>query len=198
MHSTPPTNTPVNPTRRSVLSLAAGSLAAAIPTAALAADNPDAEIIAAGAKFEELFSKWTDIRFVWAKLMRTAHEMRRAKFGEKYLLSDAHPACRYLAEITEQSGCRAADDAISVYYDEMDQLAELIRDTPITTIAALHAKVIVSIWNCWPCSALHDGCLTYLDEDSHLSLLNAAIDLTGLSDMVTRIEDRLEADVVQS
>jgi hypothetical protein len=42
VHSTPPTNTPVEPTRRHLLTVAAGAVAATIPTAALmAATAPD-------------------------------------------------------------------------------------------------------------------------------------------------------------
>ena len=80
VHSTPPTNTsatnppgPVDPTRRRLLTVAAGgAVAAAIPTAALpiaaaapaAAHTLDAELIELGARFEPLVDRYYAVRAI--------------------------------------------------------------------------------------------------------------------------------------
>jgi hypothetical protein len=58
--STPPTNTSVDPTRRQLLTVAGGAVAAAIPTttALTMAGNPDAELIELGAQFEPLVDRY--------------------------------------------------------------------------------------------------------------------------------------------
>ena len=55
----------------------------AAPSIAIA-NEADAEIIAAGKKFEELFPKYMKVWFQWSRLMREAHDQTNAKFGDDY------------------------------------------------------------------------------------------------------------------
>jgi hypothetical protein len=99
VHSTPPTNTsatnppgPVDPTRRHLLTIAAGgAVAAAIPAATLpiaaaapaaAAHTLDAELIELGARFEPLVDQYYAAHRRWSLSLSQAHAERDREFGE--------------------------------------------------------------------------------------------------------------------
>jgi acyl-coenzyme A thioesterase PaaI-like protein len=68
VYSTPPTNTPVDPTRRHLLTIAAGgAVAAAVDIAALAAATAIDPIYAAIERHKEAAVVWDAAVDVWAK-----------------------------------------------------------------------------------------------------------------------------------
>src|ERR1700730_6887627 len=133
--STPPTNTskidpPVDPTRRRLLCVAAGgAVAAAIPTAVLAAAQTlDAELIELGARFEPLVDQYYVAHRRWSGSLAQAHAEHDAEFGD--------PADRNYESTTEivaafSDSCERwdvheADDALSAIHDEVKELVNAI------------------------------------------------------------------------
>jgi hypothetical protein len=208
--STPPTNTPIDTTRRRFLSQAAGVAAGGAAVAALgvaampaSAHQCDAEIVAAGAKFETLLTKWLPVWLEWARLWRDAQEETEAKFGEENLdntawhlpLIGTAPATIFLIEAIERNGCDRASQAQCDIFEQMVPLAELIRESEATSLAGLRAKTLVSMLDFWPGFADHDGNLSFdVAETSHYSIFSGAVAVTGLADFVGDIEKRLIAD----
>jgi hypothetical protein len=94
----------------------------------------------------------------------------------------------------EQNGCRKASDRLSEIHEEMEPLADLIREAAPETIEGLRAKTLVAIWECQPSSSTHEGEFDFDNEDSHRSLFHAAVAMTGLSEMVSAIGVRLQID----
>jgi hypothetical protein len=201
VHSTPPTNTPVDTTRRRFLSNAASlatagtAIALAIPPAPAAATsaNPDAEIVAAGKAFEPLLSKYLDAKFVWARLWREAGDERDAKFPDDDFDVQG-PKWIFHSEVAERNGCMEAADRLSAIWQEMEPLSDLIREAAAETIEGLRAKTLVAIWDCQPACATHEGGFEFSDRRSHWSLFHAAVAVTGLSEMVSAIDIRLQVD----
>jgi hypothetical protein len=76
----------------------------------------------------------------------------------------------------------------------MEPIAQFIRDEDIVSLAGLRSKALVAIWDCRPTCASHGGYFDFGNTESHYSLFNAAVALTGLSDMVSSIDTRLQAD----
>jgi len=75
-----------------------------------------------------------------------------------------------------------------------DPLADVIRETPVRTVAGLRSKSLVALLDCWPSAARHDGNLSFGDEISHWSLFEAAVNATGLASLLNSINEKLEAD----
>lgn len=178
---------------------AAGALAAGPAFAA----NPDAEIIAAGAKFEALLSEYIYGWFEWARLHRAGRAQVYAKFGH-----DEHnaawtqpnlgksPAMKYLTQVLGENGTRAASDAQAALWEPMELLADLIRETDVESLAGLRSKTFVALWDCLPLSTEHDGSLSF--EDEYLrSLFNGAVAVTGLSEFVSSVCERFKNDATE-
>jgi hypothetical protein len=159
--------------------------------------NPDAEIIAAGAAFETLFNKYLDLRFVWARLMREAGAEMEAKYP-KANDSFNSPKWAFKSQALERNGGRDVSERLSVISDEMLPLESLIRDAATITVEGLRAKMLVAVRDCLPIRATHNGYLTFEDDQSHWSLFNGAAAVTGLSETVASICERLEADATIS
>jgi hypothetical protein len=183
--------------RRSVLGqIAAGATVAvvAIPTAA-SPTNPDAEIIAAGKAFEPLLSKYLDAQFIWTRLSREASDATDAKYpSDDFDGRGENPKWAFHLQMGEQNGSSKAHDRLSEIHEEMEPLADLIRETPAETIEGLRAKTLVAILECQPSCSDHEGEFDFSDEDSHRSLFHAAVAVTGLSEMVSAIGIRLQID----
>ena len=174
----------------------------AIP--AVAASNPDAEVIAAGQKFEDLFSRYMPAWLKWARLHREAKAETEAKFGKGYhRVAWQHPTPgkspgqKYLSEALARNGASQASDAIEVLYDEMEPLAEFIRETDIESMEGLRAKALVAMWDSRPTGATHSVYLNFEDEQSLCSLLTGAIAATGLSDLFGSFIEQIEAEATK-
>jgi hypothetical protein len=207
VHSTPPTNTPIEPTRRRFLSQTAGvaaggaalALATIPPASATAAPASaldtvfglDAEIIAAGKAFEPLLSKYLDAQFIWMRLSLEASDAADAKYPSDNH-DDDHPKWAFHLQMGEQNGCTKASARLSEIHEEMEPLADLIREASSETIEGLRAKTLVAIWDCQPIYSTHEGEFNFSDKDSHQSLFHAAVAMTGLSEMVSAIGARLQ------
>jgi hypothetical protein len=203
VHSTPPTNTPIDPSRRRFLSQAAGIAAGGTvlaltmiepaPAAATSA-NPDAEIVAAGKAFEPLLSRYLDAQFVWARLVRETGDERDAKFPDDDF-DVGSPKWIFHSEAAKRNGCTEAAAHLSAIWQEMEPLSDLIREAAAETIEGLRAKTLVAIWDCQPVCATHEGGFEFSDQRSHWSLFHAAVAVTGLSEMmVSAIDIRLQVD----
>jgi hypothetical protein len=86
VHSTPPTNTPVDTTRRRLLTIAAGGAVAALPIAAAQAGATqalDAELIDLGTRFEPLVDRYYVARKRWARSLVAAHAEHDREFGDR-------------------------------------------------------------------------------------------------------------------
>jgi hypothetical protein len=94
----------------------------------------------------------------------------------------------------EQNGSSKAHNRLSEIHEEMEPLADLIRETAPETIEGLRAKTLVAIWDCQPSFSTHEGEFDFENEDSHRSLFHAAVAMTGLSEMVSAIGIRLQID----
>lgn len=186
-------------TRRGFLSTAAAALtASAVVTVPALAANPDAEIIAAGEAFEALFNKYLDLRFVWARLARAAHDEMEAEYPKATHRFDGptgrDPKWTFKHQVLERNGGDDASERLAAISDEMLPLENLIRDAATTTVEGLRAKVLVAVHDCLPICATHDGLLNFEDAKSHWSLFNGALAVTGLSKIVAQIDERLQAD----
>jgi hypothetical protein len=204
---------PAVSTRRRFLSQAAGAAAggavlalAAIPPAA-AAGAPastldpvyglDAEIIAAGKAFEPLLSKYLDAQFIWTRLSREARAATDAKYpSDDFDGPGENPKWAFHLQMGEQNGCTKASARLSEIHEEMEPLADLIREAGVQTIEGLRAKTLVAIWECQPIYSTHEGEFDFSNKDSHQSLFHAAVAMTGLSEMVSAIGIRLQIDAV--
>lgn len=192
-------------TRRSLLSAAvgvAGAGAAVIATATpVMADQTETEIITAGRKFEEMFSRYMPAWFQWARLAREAKTETKAKFGVDYSapawsepLPGKSPAQLFLHNALVSNGADGAAVAIDALHQEMEPIAEFIRDMEIKSLAGLRAKAFVAIWDSRPTCAIHSGCLNFEDEWSLYSLMTGVIAVTGLTDLFGAFVEQVERD----
>jgi hypothetical protein len=161
----------------------------------------DAETVAAAEEFEPLLRKYIPAYFEWTKLSRAAHAEAREKFGDDYSsdgwskpLAGTSPGTAFLYEAHKRNGCDQASRATGALREEMEPLAEAIRDADIITIVGLRAKTLVAIWDALPMCSGHDGVFDLDDERIHWSLFSGAIAVTGLSDMVDTLQDELQVD----
>jgi hypothetical protein len=155
---------PVDPTRRRLLTVAAGgAVAAAIPTAALpiaaaapaAANTLDAELIELGARFEPLVDQYYAVRAIWARAMTRSHSEHDRKFGEPRD-RDYHdtPEIRAAWEETcERNGLHDACARQSAIWEEMKPIADVINAASVTSIEGLRAKALVALWEVAPLCA---------------------------------------------
>jgi len=154
-----------------------------------------AEIIAAGKAFEPLLSKYLDAQFIWTRLSREASDETDAKFpSDDFDGPGENPKWAFHLQMGEQNGCRKASERLSEIHEEMEPLADLIRETASETIEGLRAKTLVAIWDCQPIYATHEGGFNFSKGDSHCSLFHAAVAITGLTEMVSAIAIRLQID----
>jgi hypothetical protein len=161
----------------------------------------DTEIITAGQKFEEMFSRYMPAWFEWARLHRDARAEAEAKFGDDYSSPawrepspGQSPAEKFFHNTLVRNGTDRASDAVHALHQEMEPLAEFIRDGEIKSLAGLRAKALVAMWDSRPDCAIHDGCLNFEDEWSLHSLMTGVVAVTGLPDLYGAFVERIEAD----
>jgi hypothetical protein len=192
--------------RRRFLAVAGAASAVSVGVLAAAAmpvpvPQCDAQVVAAGVRFEELFEKYVPAWFDWARLHCEAKEEAEAKFGEENLdsaawtlpLTGTAPAFLFQLEVSERNGCDNAGALENALAGQMAPFAELIRESEVTSLAGLRAKTLVSVLDFWPSIADHDGNFQF-DENSHYSLFAGAVAVTGLSGLVGDLEKRLLAN----
>ena len=162
VHSTPPTNTskirPVDPTRRHLLTVAAGGATAlALPTtrAAAAVQMLDAELIELGARFEPLVDQYYVAQRRWSGSLARAHAEHDREFGDPADRNYEYPQeiVAAFSDSCERSGANEADDALSAICQEMKQLANAINAAPVNSIEGLRAKALVAFWEVAPLCA---------------------------------------------
>jgi hypothetical protein len=155
--------------------LVSSAIAGAVTISPVEMANPDAEIIAAGKKFGELLPKYMTAWFEWSRLQREASAETHARFGKNHgspaWMEGKRPAQVFLHEALERNGTRQASEAVEALYDEMEPIAELIRDSDIESLAGLRSKALVAIWDSRPTCAVHKGVLNFEDEWSLHSLV---------------------------
>jgi hypothetical protein len=78
--------------------------------------------------------------------------------------------------------------------EEMQPLADTIRTADVTSIAGLRAKTLVAIWDYQPLGSRHQGGFDFENEETHRSLFHGAAAATGLSEIVSAIDMRLQID----
>lgn len=170
--------------------------------AAAASSTVDAEIIAAGEKFQALFEKFMPIWLDHARLSREAQAAADTKFGSDYHsdawckpFSATSPASLFFFEELKRNGADKASDAEQALFDQMYPIAEQIRDIEVSSLAGLRAKTLVAIWETRPGSSDHDGVLDFETRDHH-SMVVAAVKLTGLEDLFGWFVEGIEKDAI--
>jgi len=146
--------------------------------------------------FEPLLSRYLDVQFIWARLARDAQAEMEAKFPPDDFegLPGKHPKWIFHGEVLDRNGCSNARDRLSAIHEEMEPIADSIRSSGAETIEGLRAKTLVAMWDCLPMCATHEGGFEFENDESHWSLFHAAAAVTGLAEMVSAIDIRLQID----
>jgi hypothetical protein len=195
--STPPTNTsaidhpmmfpPVDPTRRRLLAVAAGSAVAALPIAAAvpaaAAQTIDAELIELGARFEPLVDQYYAVRAIWARAMTRSHSEHDRKFGEPRDrdYQDTAEIRAAWEEARERNGLDDVCARQSAIWEEMKPIADAINASPVNSIEGLRAKGMVAFWGVAPLCA-GDNEFSFDDAYPFQQLFTAVAEVCGLKD----------------
>jgi hypothetical protein len=103
-----------------------------------------------------------------------------------------------LSAALKRNGGRAAEKRMTALFDDMEPLAEAIKDAAASSLGGLRAKALVLLFEVRPGSAHHEGALEFADDGgASRSLFYAAAELTGLTPMVREIERRFAADATE-
>jgi hypothetical protein len=108
--STPPTNTPVDTTRRHLLTIAAGGAVAALSIAAAqaaAAQTLDAELIELGARLEPLVDRYYVAQRRWSGSLARAHAEHDQEFGDPADRNYAYPTGTPSSDVIKRHGLSA-------------------------------------------------------------------------------------------
>jgi hypothetical protein len=194
VHSTPPTNTPisqnsvVDPTRRLLLTVAAGGAVAATAIAttaqaAPAAQTLDAELIELGARFEPLVDRYYVVHRRWSAALAQAHAEHDREFGDPADRNFEHPPeiTKAFDDSCERSGTSEASEALSAIFKEMAPLANAINAASVTSIEGLRAKALVAFWEVTPLFAGSTE-FSFADAYPFQQLFTAVAELCGLKD----------------
>jgi hypothetical protein len=191
--STPPTNTsatnpsgPVDPTRRRLLTVAAGGAVAALPIAAAApaaAHTLDAELIELGARFEPLVDRYYVAHRRWSAALAQAHAEHDAEFGDPADRDFEHPPeiRKAFEDSCKRSGTNTAAEALHAIFKEIAPLANAINAASVSSIDGFRAKALVAFWEVAPSCA---GETEFSFEDAYpfQQLFTAVAELCGLKD----------------
>ncbi len=192
-------STTKNPTRRTILAGATALPAvAALPVIADAAANPDAELVALGARLEPLFLEYASNNYEWARRAMAANA-EVGNFPDNWLemtkaQQDAHISSS--CEAHERHGANAYQDRITKLHEDIEPIAERIVDATATSLGGLRAKALALLWEARPSSA-DSTTFDFRDDDdggAARSLFEAAANLTGLMPVVRMLEARLAGD----
>jgi hypothetical protein len=185
--STPRTNTPIDTTRRRLLSAAAaGAVAAAVPAVTMPASGlaagADAELIALGKKLEPLVDAYYVARQPWARALVQRNSELDERFGNcrNRILQQSPEYDAAANEIDDRLGLDVAGDQHHAVFEKVEVIARAIETLPCTSIEGLRAKALVAFWQVAPLCADH----TEFDfENAHQfeHLFCAVVELCGLS-----------------
>jgi hypothetical protein len=194
--STPPTNTPIDTTRRQFIAVAAGASVASVGTLAVAAmpaaapvssacaaplPTPDAELIELGAKFEPLVDRYYVARKRWARAMETAHADLDREFGPREDRDPETPEIRKAFEDSRKRCCLdAACEALHAVFKEMTPLANAINAASVSSIEGFRAKALVAFWEVEPLAS-DEREFSFDDAYPFQRLFTAAAELCGLT-----------------
>jgi len=193
--------------RRAILVGAASLSAFALPTIAATAPvlsapaaSPDADLIELGERYEKLFLDYMNATLQWAPLMRRVHAeaplgLDCADEWNKLTKKQQRARDRKLHAVLKRNGGLAAAKRMHVLFEDMEPLAEAIKDGSASSLGGLRAKALVLLFEVKPSMADHDGNFEFPDDGgASRSLFDAVAELTGLTTMVREIEARLAAD----
>jgi hypothetical protein len=186
VHSTPPTNAPVDTTRRHLLTIAAGGAVAALSIAAAqaaAAQTLDAELIELGARFEPLLDRYYATHRRWSASLAQAHAEHDREFGDPADRNYEYPPeiRKAFSDSCERSGACEADDELSAICEEMRPLETAINAAPVTSIEGLRTKALVAFREVGPLCA-GDTKFSFEDAYPFQQLFTAVAELCGLKD----------------
>src|ERR1700737_2319638 len=185
VHSTPPTNTSADPTRRRFINIAAGAsiLSGGSLAAAAAVPVVDTDLIQLGARFEPLVDRYYVAQRRWSGSLARAHAEHDREFGDPAERNYEHPP-EIVAAFTdscERSGAREADDELFAIHQEMAPLANAINAASVTSIEGLRVKALVAFWEVAPLSA-GDTEFSFDDAYPFQQLFTAVAELCGLKE----------------
>jgi hypothetical protein len=139
--------------------------------------------------------------FEWGRLNREARAETEAKFGNDYSSPawrqpspGQSPAQKLLNNSSANNGADRACDEEYALHEQMEPIAQFVRDEEVKSVAGLRAKALVAIWDSRPTCASHNGCIELDDEWSLHSLLTGVVAVTGLSDLFGAFVERIEVD----
>src|ERR1700737_3437356 len=187
VHSTPPTNTSADPTRRRFINIAAGASIVSVGSLVAAAAVPvvDTDLIELGARFEPLVDRYYVAQRRWSGSLARAHAEHDAEFGDPADRNYEYPPeiVSAFSDSCERSGANEADDALSAIHQEMKQLANAINASTVTAIGGLRAKTLVAFWEVAPLCA---GATEFSFDDAYpfQQLFTAVAELCGLKDKI--------------
>jgi hypothetical protein len=186
--STPPTNTPVDSTRRRFITIAAGASIVSVGSlvAAAAAQAIDTELIELGARFEPLVDRYYVAQRRWSGSLARAHAEHDREFGDPADRNYEYPPeiVSAFSDSCERSGANEADDALFAIHQEMKQLANAINAAaPVTSIEGLRVKALVAFWEVAPLCA---GSTEFSFDDAYpfQQLFTAVAEVCGLKDKI--------------
>jgi hypothetical protein len=185
--STPPTNTPIDTTRRRFFTVAAGASVATVGTltaaVAVPIPPPDAELIELGARFEPLVDRYYIARRRWAAALTQAHAEHEAEFGAPDIrdFERRHEIRKAFEDSCERSGASTTGEALHAIFKEMAPLAAAINAASVTSIEGFRAKALVAFWEVAPLGA-GDSEFTFDDAWPFQQLFTAVAELCGLKD----------------
>jgi hypothetical protein len=106
VHSTPPTNTPVDSTRRRFITVAAGASIVSVGSlvAAAAAPAADAELIELGTRFEPLVDRYYVAQRRWSGSLARAHAEHDREFGDPADRNYEYPFQQLFTAVAELCG----------------------------------------------------------------------------------------------
>jgi hypothetical protein len=155
--STPPTNTPIDTTRRHLLTVAAsGAVAAAgiaTGTAATAGAVFDTALTELVAKFERLLGEYYARQRAWGPRLAQAHAETDELFGKLVNGDNAEDRSRFFSEACARLDVHEVSDRLHAVGEEMKPLARAIVALPTTSLEALRAKALVVFWEVAPLCA---------------------------------------------
>jgi hypothetical protein len=169
---------------------------AVLPAAALNASGNDPELIKLSQALEPLFVDYMANSCEWARRARLANaevsfpgNWQELTRGEQ----DADRAARSAAH--ERTGSNAFEHRMSELAERIEPLVEDIVDAETTSLAGLRAKALAVLWELRPYRTDSTGFDFSEDGDGGASraLFDVVAEMTGLTHMVSAIEDRLSA-----
>jgi hypothetical protein len=142
------------------------------------------------AKFERLLDEYYALRRVWGPRLAQAHAETDELFGEIWNSDDKEGRTQFFEEACARHDVADASDRMHAVGEEMKPLAQAIVASPATSMEALRAKALVTLWAVAPVSA---GSIHYDfdDEFPFQMLFSAVAEFCGLMPKVTGTGYRL-------